>query len=98
MSDKRVDAALNAWYPGEDWQSMDIAERSRRDMAEALRAADAADDCVRVPRKLMWHLLAEIDTITPTLDIFPDDLTQARREVFDIVHAATVAAHKEQKP
>lgn len=33
-----VDAALDAWYPGEDWRAMSIEADSRRDMKDAIRA------------------------------------------------------------
>ncbi len=42
--DPRVEAALDAWYGGEDWRSImaDYLDKTRSEMAFALAAADAA--------------------------------------------------------
>lgn len=43
ISDGSVDAALDAWYPGEDWRGVfgksDTATHVRRDMRAAISAA-----------------------------------------------------------
>jgi hypothetical protein len=59
MTDKRVEAAWTAFEAAEEnYETDDVC------MAEALAAADAADDCVRVPREVLVRWAFECDSDT----------------------------------
>lgn len=66
MTDKRVEAAASAMYrhdTGRTWDQCTMASKAMYwgEASKALAAADAADDCVRVPRETL-HVWRETTT------------------------------------